>query len=206
MTLSGDPTLIDAGLDDPPSHPLVLLKKWMKEAESLCIREPKGLVLSTVDKRGRPSSRVVLLKKIDDRGIIFATSSESAKGRDLAMHPFASGNLWWRETMQQVNFEGSVTRLSEEESDAIFKERPRTAQAVAALTQQSTIMHNESELKDKIAELIALKDPILRPQHICAYHIAPESMEFWLGSHDRFHKRLRYDMKDGSWQWQRLQP
>ncbi len=205
-TLSGDPTLVDGGLDEPPHHPLILLEKWLSDAHKLCVREPRGLVLSTVDQRGRPSSRVVLLKSVDDSGIIFATSASSAKGRDLAAHPFAAGNLWWCETMQQVSFEGTVTQLSEEESEIIFKGRPRTAQAVAALTQQSALLTNEAELREKIAQLVVSGGPIPRPHAMYAYRISPESMEFWHGSQDRFHKRLRYDLKEELWEWQRLQP
>lgn len=205
-TLTGDPTLVDPGFDTPTKNPLYLLQKWLDEADNLNIAEPRGMVLSTVDSRCHPSSRVVLLKECDETGIIFTTSSTSTKGKDLELNPFAAGNLWWRETMQQVCFRGRVNQLSDDKSDEIFQERTREAQAVASVSHQSAPLLNESVLRDKICALINTKGPIERPEGWNAYHIAVESIEFWHGSNDRFHKRLRYDLINGQWEHQRLQP
>jgi len=205
-TLTGDPTLVESGFDDPPSNPLVLLNKWLQTADKLGVNEPKGISLSTVDGYGRPSSRVVLLKDCDERGVIFGTSQESAKGKDLEVNPWAAGTLWWRETVQQVNFQGRVVKLSPEISDQMFGERTRDAQAIAVISKQSAVLDDESELRSKVSQLVSTGEKILRPKGWHGYHLAIESIEFWHGSKDRFHKRLRYDLIDKSWNYKRLQP
>ena len=96
MTFTGNTNIVDHGFDAPPSDPMLLFKQWLNSAESIKISEPRGFVLSTVDNSGKPSSRVVLLKDLDDKGIIFSSSSISQKGKDLNHNPIASGTLWWR--------------------------------------------------------------------------------------------------------------
>ncbi len=104
-TLTGNPALVRFEDDALLHNPLHVLKKF-KDAEHLGVREPGSLILSTVDRHKKPLSRVVLLKTIDDTGVIFASSSASKKGKDIATNPFVAGTLWWRETLQQVNFMG----------------------------------------------------------------------------------------------------
>ncbi len=198
MTLEGSSTLIDLGFDAPPKNPLFLLQKWLEIAERVGVNEPRGMVLSTVNGLNHPSSRVVLLKECDEKGVIFGTSQTSAKGKDLESNPWAAGTLWWRETLQQVNFQGQVMRLSNEKSDELFYAKTREAQAVTALSCQSTPMADEREMRDKISSLIKTNEKIKRPAEWLAYHLASESIEFWHGSKDRFHKRLRYDQVNGS--------
>ena len=205
MSLTGNPILSHSEFD-PPNNPLVLLDTWLKTADNLKVSEPRGFVLSTIDTSGRPSSRVVLLKASDEKGIIFTTSKESAKGKDLEFNPWAAGTLWWKETIQQVNFTGQVSRLSEKVADNIFQERTREAQAVSAISKQSAHLRNEDALKEQVFGLINAKNKIERPENWIAYHLILESIEFWQGSKDRFHKRLRYDLTDGSWHYCRLQP
>jgi pyridoxamine 5'-phosphate oxidase len=108
--------------------------------------------------------------------------------------------------MQQINFSGSATILPDEISDAIFNERSLEAKAVASISIQSDIMRDNELLRAEVANLIKQGKPILRPKTWCAYHIAIESIEFWVGDRDRFHKRLRYDLIDGFWQYHKLQP
>ena len=164
------------------------------------------MVLSTVDSESRPSSRVVFLKDCDEKRLIFSTGGKSKKGQDLEFNPWVAGTLWWRETLQQISFQGQVVKLLNEGSDKIFQERTRDAQAVAVVSKQSAPLINEEELKDKVKDLINTKDKIMRPEEWHAYCIIPESIEFWHGSKDRFHKRLCYDLVEGSWSYQRLQP
>jgi pyridoxamine-phosphate oxidase len=205
-SLSGDPSLIDPGFDNPPDNPMLLLQQWIIMAERLNVNEPKGIVLSTVDSTNRPSSRVVLLKGCDDKGISFGSAQKSAKGKDLDGNPWAAANVWWRETVQQVNIQGRVAILSEKESDEMFIARTRDAQAIAALSEQSAYMPSEADLRRKVAELVDSGEQIKRPQTWHAYHLSAEAIEFWHGSKDRFHKRLKYDLVNGKWQQQRLQP
>lgn len=205
-TLTGNPHLVDSGFDSPPNNPMHLLQNWLNMSDRLKVVESRGLVLSTVDGRGTPSSRVVLLKSVDDTGVIFSSSAGSQKGKDLEKNPLAAGTLWWRETMQQINFQGCVTQLPDIISDEIFDQRTREAQAVAALSAQSTPLTCEKILREKVTQLAHDYGPIRRPDNWHAYHIALNPIEFWHGSADRFHNRLRYDLKNGAWQSQRLQP
>lgn len=131
-SLTGNAALVNPGFDKPPENPLSLLQKWLDTAEKL-VNEPKSLILSTVDTLNRPSSRV-LLTDCDDTGIYFGTSDSSTKAKDLQTNPWAAGTLWWRETIQQVNFCGKVMQLSNDKSDAMFQARPREDQAVTFIT------------------------------------------------------------------------
>ncbi len=206
MTLTGNPTLVNTNFNTPPNDPLDMLREWLNIADKLGISEPRGMVLATVNNDNRPSSRVVLIKECDEKGVIFSSSEESAKGKDLKINPWASGTLWWRETLQQINFQGQVFRLSAETSDLIFQQRPRDAQAVAIISNQSEPLVDEQELRDRVFKLINQKEKLERPKRWKAYHFVLESIEFWHGSMDRFHKRLRYDLINGFWQHKKLQP
>ncbi len=136
-TLTGNPDLVDPGFNAPPENPIHLLNSWLEKADELNISEPRSLVLSTINKKtSRPSSRVVLLKFCDNSGVIFSTSAFSTKGQEIEKNPIAAGNLWWRETMQQINFQGLITKCSDAISDKIFYERTRSAQAIAVFSQQ----------------------------------------------------------------------
>ena len=114
--------------------------------------------------------------------------------------------MWWRETVQQINFQGTAKQLSDKHSDAIFQARPREAQALAAISQQSSSLKNEAALREQVRKLIESEERIVRPAKWHAYHLTVEVIEFWHGSKDRFHQRLRYDLMDGVWCYQRLQP
>ena len=205
-TLTGNPDLVNSGFDFPPDNPLDLLQSWLHTADLLKISEPRGLVLSTINRQNAPSSRVVLLKTIDENGVTFASSEISQKGRDLQSNPIAAGTLWWRETMQQINFQGTVTKLANNISDNIFKERPPAAQAVATISMQSAPMTNEQKLRTEVSKLLAQPERMSRPKTWHAYHIEIETIEFWHGSKDRFHHRLRYELKNKIWEHLKLQP
>jgi len=205
-TLTGNPDLTDPGFATPPSNPFDLFRYWLCEADRLQIPEPRALVLSTVNTSGAPSSRVVLMKSLDETGVTFGTSSFSQKIKDIDENPHASGTLWWQKTMQQINFKGTVSKMDAALSDKMFFERTREAQAVAALSQQSNALIDEQNLRDQIKQLITNNNPITRPDTWHAYHITITSIEFWHGSQDRFHKRLCYDLVDGNWTHQFLQP
>ena len=205
-TLTGQPELVSSGFDKPPYNPLHLFQQWLKRADELNVSEPRGLVISTVDVNLRPSSRVVLLKTVDDKGAIFASSSVSKKGQDLLNNSHVSGTLWWRETMQQINFCGRIAKLQSHESDIIWYDRTYEAQAVAALSNQSAPMTDEAFLRQSVKDLINLKQEIKRAPTWHGYHIEIHEIEFWHGSKDRFHNRLRYDLREGGWHHQRLQP
>jgi len=206
MTLTGDPALVDPGFEKPPENPMLLFQRWLETADKMKVCEPRSMLLATVDCDQRPSSRVLLLKNCDERGVVFSTGEESAKGKDLLLNPWAAGSLWWRETLQQINFQGKVIQLSGKRSDEIFQARPREAQAVAVISKQSTPLKDEVSLREQVSQLIQSGEKIERPAKWHAYYLAVESIEFWHGSKDRFHQRLRYDLVDQAWHHQRLQP
>lgn len=143
-TLSGDPTLELPEFDSPPEDSLSLLGRWLQEADARGVREPQAQALATADTEGRPSSRILLLKQATP-ALVFSGSYESRKGRDLAANPRAAGTLYWRETLQQVTVEGPVRKLSEEESDALFAERPQAAQASAVASRQGEPLGDAAE-------------------------------------------------------------
>lgn len=206
-TLTGNPNLVaDSGLDTPPNNPLDLLRRWFDTAIQLRVCEPYGITLATVDSGGCPSTRVVLLKDFDERGLFFATSETSNKGKDLVGNPWAACTLWWRETVQQINCQGSVHKLSEVDSDEMFKERVTAARAIASVSKQSAPLSDEAALRNQVDSLIATHTEIQRPKSWHGYVLELSSIEFWHGSADRFHKRLLYDLVDGHWNHQRLQP
>ncbi len=205
-TLTGDPTLVNPKLDVPPEEPMPLLEYWLEEADRVGVIEPRGFVLSTVSQAGWPSSRVLLLKECDDVGVVFTSSGQSQKGTEWASKRKAAGTLWWRETMQQVTFQGAVHRLSSKKSDEIFSLRSRPAQAVAVVSHQTNEIEDEERMRRDVEQLLSEAAEIKRPETWHAYQLVAEMVEFWQGSPDRFHKRVRYDLVDGEWEYRRLQP
>lgn len=206
MTLTGKPELINPGFDQPPYNPCHLLQQWIKDAEELQVNEPRALVLSTVDNQNKPSSRIVLLKEVDEAGCIFGTSEKSKKGLDVQCNSFVASTLYWRETMQQINFAGIARKLSSDLSDTMWYERTVQAQAVAALSHQSAGMQDEIALRNAVINLIQSGKKIERSATWHGYYIEIQEIEFWHGSQDRFHNRLRYNIINGSWFYQKLQP
>lgn len=148
-SLTGININFDAGFENPPQNPLHLLGKWLHEAKKLNVREPYACTLSTVDNFCKPSSRIVLIREWDNTGVYFGTSKLSNKGKDIAVNHSVAGNLYWRETMLQVSFQGNACQCDELKSDQIFLTRTRNAQAVAVLSRQSHILLDQEKLKKK---------------------------------------------------------
>lgn len=205
-TLSGTAPKDLPEFEAPPSDPFAIASRWLEAADRDGIREPRALTLATADASARVSSRVVLLKRLDAEGAIFTTSYASRKAHDLADNPYASGTLYWRETLQQLSFAGPVRRLADDEADALFATRPRPAQAVAARSQPDAPLDEEGAFGDGVKELAAGSEPILRPETWGGFRIEPETFEFWCGSPDRLHRRLQYAREGNHWRAQRLQP
>jgi pyridoxamine 5'-phosphate oxidase len=204
-TLSGDPTLQLPEFEAPPGEPLPLLERWLAAADERGVREPRALALATADAEGRPSNRIVLLKQANP-AIVFAFGANSRKGRELAANPRAAGTLYWRETLQQVVFEGPVERLSAEESDRLFAERPPAGRAATVTSSQGEALEDPDDLQRKATELARNGGALQRPEDWGGYRLDPELVEFWHGSPDRLHRRLLYVKRGGAWTHQRLQP
>lgn len=202
-TLSGDAALELPEFDSPPADPLPLLERWLRAADELGVREPRALSLATADGEGRPSVRTLLVKQLSPT-LVFAGSYESRKGRDLAANPRAAGTLYWRETLQQVTIEGPVERLSEEESDALFAERPAAGRATTVASSQGEGLGDPDELRRKAHELSG--EELRRPSTWGGFRLDPDLIEFWHGSPTRLHRRLLYIKGEGGWSHKRLQP
>lgn len=209
MSFAGNPELVDPGLDTLPSEPMPKVSECLNVARKLGINAANTLVLSTVNPDSHVSSRAVIIKSADERGLVFGTSSLSVKGQNLESNPWAAGTFYWRETIQQINLQGPVRRLSDISSDELFRSRPRDAQAIAALSLQSSSFESaedEALLRDNVRRLFESDQVIERPSHWYAYHFAPEIVEFWYGALDRFDIRIKYERVDGFWSQKRLRP
>ena len=196
-------------LDNPPSDPVELLRAWLQMAEEAELPNPNSMTLATIDPDGRPSARVVLLKHLDERGIVFYTNRNSRKGRALAANPRAALVFYWDVLTRQVVVEGQVEPASEEESDAYFATRPRASQLGAWASAQSEPAADRSALDAAFAEVEERfeGEDVPRPPHWGGYRLSLDRMEFWLGRPFRLHDRIVY-LPDGSsgWSTQRLFP
>jgi pyridoxamine-phosphate oxidase len=209
-SLSGDETLDLPEFDAPPSAPLPLAQRWLAEARERGVREPLSMTLATASADGVVSARTVDVKRIDDRGLVFGSSTESPTGRQLGENPHAALQVYWRETMQQLRFEGRIETLTDGESDALFADRSPKSRAATAVAHQSVPFAGASTLAELIEEADALLDrfgdDVPRPSGWVAYRVVPEAVEFWHGSRDRMHRRLRYVAVGDGWRAERLQP
>ena len=188
--------------------PLSLFSRWLDEAVAADVHEPNAMALATATADGRPSSRIVLLKGFDARGIVFFTGYESRKGHELETNPFAAATMLWHPLQRQVRVEGRVTQLSAGESDAYFASRPRGSQIGAVASPQSQAIDDRAVLERRVAQVeqqFAGRD-VERPAEWGGYRIALDSIEFWQGRVGRLHDRLRFSRVHGTWTRERLAP
>ncbi len=189
------------------ADPLKQFDRWMQQALKAELPEPNAMTLATVGTDGRPSTRIVLIKGYDDRGIVWYTNYHSRKGRDLAAHPVAALQFHWVELERVVRIEGAVERTSEAESDAYFASRPLDSRLGAWASPQSEVIASRAVLvanAAKAAAQHALSPP--RPPHWGGYRLVPDRWEFWQGRKSRLHDRLRYRRDDQRWIRERLAP
>ena len=198
-----------AELDESASRsdPLEQFGLWLQQALDAQVPEPNAMTLATVGDEGRPSTRIVLIKGFDARGITWYTNYESRKGRELAGHPFAALQFHWVELERVVRIEGRVEKTSAEESDAYFASRPLDNRIGAWASPQSQVISSRAVLvanAAKTAARYALSPP--RPPHWGGYRLVPEVWEFWQGRKSRLHDRLRYRREADAWVRERLAP
>lgn len=195
-----------------PATWLPLFQLWFDDAiATLPASEVNAMQVATVSAEGRPSVRTVLLKAVDERGVVFFTNYDSAKGRDLAARPYAAAVLAWVPLERQVRITGAVERVARAETEAYFASRPRGAQLGAWASPQSQVVASRSDLDDAAratSERFADQD-VPPPPHWGGFRILPETVEFWQGRPDRLHDRLRYRADHaaaGDWTLERLAP
>jgi pyridoxamine 5'-phosphate oxidase len=197
----------ELGEDASHADPLQQFDQWLTEAIKSEIPEPNAMTLATVSGDLRPSTRVVLVKGYDARGIAWYTNYESRKGRELAGNPYAALQFHWVELERVVRIEGRVEKTSDEESDAYYKTRPLDSRIGAWASPQSQVIPNRGVLVASAAKYGAqflLNPP--RPPHWGGYRLVPDRWEFWQGRRSRLHDRLRYSLVDGCWVRERLAP
>lgn len=189
-------------------NPFVMFQAWLDAAIAENLPEPNAMTVATASLDGKPSARVVLLRGLDERGLVFFTNYKSRKGNELANNPFAAVVFLWQLLHRSIRIEGRVERVSAHESDEYFASRPRGSQLSSAASPQSQIIPNRAALEGRVNELAAqFPDKVLRPAHWGGYRVIPDVFEFWQGRENRLHDRLRYTRaKDNSWQIERLAP
>lgn len=198
-----------AELSEDASHadPLQQFEQWLGEAIAAEIPEPNAMTVATVGSNLRPSTRPVLIKGYDERGIVWYTNYESRKGSELAGNPYAALQFHWVELERVVRIEGRVEKTSAEESDAYYKTRPLDSRIGAWASPQSQVIDSRTVLVTAAAKYGAqflLNPP--RPPHWGGYRLVPDEWQFWQGRKSRLHDRLRYRLEDGRWVRERLAP
>jgi pyridoxamine 5'-phosphate oxidase len=196
-------------LDEEASQadPLKQFELWLQQALDAQLPEPNAMTLATVGEGGRPSTRVVLIKGFDARGIVWYTNYESRKGRELAAHAQAALQFHWVELERVVRIEGRVEKVEPELSDAYYASRPLDSRIGAWASPQSQVIASRAVLVTQAAKFglkYAMNPP--RPPHWGGYRLMPDTWEFWQGRKSRLHDRLRYRLQGGAWLRERLAP
>jgi pyridoxamine 5'-phosphate oxidase len=190
------------------ANPLQQFDQWLKEAIASDVPEPNAMTLATVGSNLRPSTRVVLIKGYDERGITWFTNYASQKGQELAGNPFAALQFHWVELERVVRVEGLVEKVSDAESDEYFHSRPLDSRIGAWASPQSQVISGRGVLVANAAKFGAkflLNPP--RPPHWGGYRLKPDSWQFWQGRKSRLHDRLRYTLaSETTWLRERLAP
>ena len=188
--------------------PIKQFQAWFNDAIAANLPLPEAMNLATVTPDGRPSSRVVLLKQVDDDGFVFFTNYHSAKAQQLDSNPYAALVFYWPQHDRQVRIEGKVERTSAAESAEYFQTRPRESQIGAWASPQSSVIAGREVLEERARELEEYyRDREIEcPSHWGGYRLRPDRIEFWKNRVGRLHDRILYELTDGAWTIKRLAP
>ena len=193
---------------DLVESPVEMFRIWFDQVEGIHPFESTAMTLSTTNKDGKPSSRVVLLKGYDENGFVFYTNYESRKGREIEENPYGSLNFYWPSQERQVRINGKLRKVSRSRTEKYFNSRPLRSQIAALASNQSGVIENRDALKKKFDELekeFEGKDVPL-PENWGGYRLEHRSVEFWEGRRNRMHDRFIYTKNGTIWQIERLAP
>jgi pyridoxamine 5'-phosphate oxidase len=193
---------ITAGTD-----PIALFRVWMADAEAGELNDPNAVALATASREGMPSVRMVLMKRVDERGFAFYTNAESRKGVELAENPRAGMCFHWKSLRRQVRVSGMVTELPAEDADAYFRSRSRLSQLGAAASAQSRVLESREVLEARVRLLeTVFPEEVARPEYWKGYVLRPERIEFWRDGAGRLHDRFLFLRLEDGWRVDRLFP
>ena len=189
-------------------NPMEQYSVWFEEAVDAQLLDPYAMSLTTVNSNGQPSTRIVYMRGVDDKGFVFYTNYDSGKGKDLEGNNRVSLNFFWGELERQIRVEGEVVKVSAETSDTYFSKRPRESQIGAWASSQSEELDNRKQLEDKVAHYTEkFKDvDVPRPENWGGYIVQPTKIEFWQGRPNRLHDRIVYTKDGNDWKQSRLSP
>lgn len=190
------------------SDPIAQFRKWMDEAIRSEILHPTAMMLATANYNGKPSSRVVLLKSVNENGFTFFTDYSSRKGYEIEKNPHVALTFFWNGLERQIRIEGLAEKLPKAESDRYFHSRPYESRLSAAASMQSTEVPDREFLENKREELKnkLQGDHVLPPDRWGGYQVVPHRIEFWQGRENRLHDRILFVLEDEKWIIKRLAP
>jgi len=179
-------------------EPFIGILKTLEEAESANLVDWNAMNIASVDQMNQPSSRMVLLKKISDDGLVFYSNYNSRKGKEVELNPKVAVNFWWRELKKQIRVEGFIEKASEKDSDDYFDSRPLKSRVSAIISNQSSKISSYEDLTNQIDNYLEQNDEssIKRPDHCGLYIVIPNAVEFWQERDNRTHERLKYFLSD----------
>ena len=196
----------ELNVKDLTEEPIILFQQWLSQAITYS-NDANAFVLSTVNSNGVPSSRVLLLRDATEKGFSFFTNYSSRKSQEIEVNPNICMNFFWPEMERQVRINGSISRLSEQESDDYFNSRPYESRIGAWCSPQSQVIESREVLENKIQELKKkYPNEVPRPENWGGYTIVPNEIEFWQGRASRLHDRFLYNREGENWTINRLAP
>lgn len=188
--------------------PILQVHQWVQEAEESSVALPHAMNVASLNKDGRPSSRMVLLKRISQEGFVFFTDYEGNKGKQITNFPYVSLTFWWAKTNKQIRIEGKCSGVEDKENDDYFSSRPRGSQISASVSLQSTTLDSYENLVQRSIEFEKnhREGEIKRPERWGGFIVEPLSIEFWIDQKNRLHKRELYTQVGGEWKISYLSP
>jgi len=192
---------------DLGDDPIARLQAWLEDAHA-AVPQPDAMTLATADANGRPSARIVLLRGVDERGLVFFTNRASRKGDELRENPRAAIVLHWWELGRQIRAEGDIVQVADAESAAYWHTRPRASQLAGWASPQSQPLAERSDLDARVAEAERRfhESEVPLPAFWGGYRLVPNTIEFWSHRDDRLHDRIRFSRSDAGWRRDRLAP